>query len=115
MRKALLAGALALASIVAAPLTAQAQSVEVGPRGFRVDPYDNGAPRYREEWRDRRRDSIDEGEAIAIARNAGMERRLRVTGGYGRDWRVIGLDRFGREIRFIIDDRTGRILSRDRD
>lgn len=114
MRKAFLAGALALAAITAAPLVAQAQSVEVGPRGFRVDPYDNG-PRYREEWRDRHGDGIDEREAVSIARNAGMDRRLRVTGGYGRDWRIVGLDRFGREIRFVIDDRTGRILSRDRD
>jgi len=115
MRKALAIGVLALGTALAAPLAAQAQSVEIGPRGFRVDPTDDGRPRYREEYRERRGDSISEREAISIARRAGLESVRRVGGGYGRDWRVVGEDRFGREVRFIIDDRTGRILSRDRE
>lgn len=114
MRKALAFGALALATALAAPLAAQAQTVELGPRGLRVDPYDGG-PRYREEYRERRGDVISEREAVAIARGAGLERVRRVGGGYGRDWRVIGTDRYGRELRFVIDDRDGRILERQRD
>jgi len=115
MRKALAVGVLALGAALAAPLAAQAQTFEVGPRGFRVDPNDDGRPRYREEYRERRGDNIDQREAVSIARSAGLDRTLRVSGGYGRDWRIVGLDRFGREIRYVIDDRTGRILSRDRD
>lgn len=115
MRKALAIGVLAFGAALAAPLAAQAQSFEIGPRGFRVDPNDDGRPRYREEYRDRRGDDIDQREAVSIARTAGLDRTLRVSGGYGRDWRVVGLDRYGREVRFTIDDRTGRILSRDRD
>jgi hypothetical protein len=118
MRKVLAVGVLALGAVLAAPLAAtlaQAQTLEVGPRGFRVDPNDDGRPRYREESRERRGDNIDQREAVSIARSAGLERTLRVSGGYGRDWRIVGLDRFGREIRYVIDDRTGRILSRDRD
>ncbi len=124
MRKAIAIGALAFSGLMALPLAsalpAQAQSIEVGPRGFRVEPDEDGQRyppqnRGREEYRERRRDTIGEGEAIAIARSAGMERRLRVSGGFGREWRIIGLDRSGREVRFVIDDRTGRILSRDRE
>jgi hypothetical protein len=115
MRKALAIGVLVLGAAFAAPLAAQAQSVEIGPRGFRVDPNDDGRPRYREEYRERRGDTVTEREAASIARGAGVDRVQRVSGGYGRDWRVVGEDRFGREIRVIIDDRTGRILARDRD
>lgn len=115
MRKALAIGALALGAVLAAPLAAQAQSVEIGPRGFRVDPNDDGRPRYREEYRERRGDTVTEREASSIAHSAGVDRVRRVSGGYGRDWRVVGEDRYGREIRVIIDDRTGRILARDRD
>jgi hypothetical protein len=115
MRKMLAAGLLALGATLAAPLAAQAQSVEIGPRGFRVDPGDDGRPRYREEYRERRSDNVTEREAVSIARSAGVERVQRIAGGYGDDWRVVGEDRFGRLIRVRIDDRTGRILSRDRD
>jgi hypothetical protein len=115
MRKALAIGLLALGTALAAPLAASAQSVEIGPRGFRVDPNEDGRPRYREEYRERRGDTINEREATSIARGAGVDRVRRVSGGYGRDWRVVGEDRFGREIRVVIDDRTGRILARDRD
>jgi hypothetical protein len=115
MRKALAIGVLVLGAAFAAPLAAQAQSVEIGPRGFRVDPNDEGRPRYREENRERRGDTVTEREAASIARGAGVDRVQRVSGGFGRDWRVVGEDRFGREIRVIIDDRTGRVLSRDRD
>ncbi|MDB5642145.1 MAG: hypothetical protein JWN07_1462 [Hyphomicrobiales bacterium] len=113
MRKALVIGVLALGTTLAAPLAAQAQSFEVGPNGFRVDPNDNGRPRYRDEYRERR--DISEREAVSIARTNGLDRVQRVGGGNGRDWRVVGEDRYGRQIRVTIDDRTGRVLSRDRD
>lgn len=115
MRKFLAVGIVALGSVLAAPLAVHAQSVEVGPRGFRIDPHDDGRPRYREEYRERRGDTVTEREAASIARSAGVDRVRRISGGYGRDWRVIGEDRYGREVRVIIDDRSGRILARDRD
>lgn len=114
MRRAIAVGVVALGATLTAPLAAQAQSVEIGPRGFRVDRNDDG-PRYRQEYRERRDDNVTEREAVSIARTAGVDRVRRVGGGYGDDWRVIGEDRFGRQIRVRIDDRTGRILSRDRD
>lgn len=113
MRKVLALSMLALGAALAAGSPASAQSFEVGPRGFRVDP-DRDGPRYREEGRGYRED-ISEGEAMGIARSAGLAQSVRITGGHGRVWRVTGFDRGGREIRLMIDDRTGRILSRERE
>jgi hypothetical protein len=114
MRRAIVLSMVTLAAGLAAASPASAQSFEVGPRGFRVES-DREAPRYREERRGYRDDSISEGEALGIARSAGLYQSVRITGGHGRVWRVTGIDRGGREIRMMIDDRTGQIVARERE
>ena len=113
MRKVLTIGAIALLGTLTAGAPAMAQSFEVGPRGFRVDP---GYDRDRgDRGRRDRDDSVSEREAIGIARSAGMARVGRISGGYGRVWRVTGIDRRGDELRMVIDDRSGRVISRERE
>ncbi|MBX9911393.1 MAG: PepSY domain-containing protein [Beijerinckiaceae bacterium] len=81
---------------------AQAQGIEFGPGGLRIDP---GPERYAPRPRF---DGISEREAVRIARRQGVEEveRVRET---PRGWRISGLDRNGDEIRVIIS-RDGDVV-----
>jgi hypothetical protein len=79
---------------------AQAQSIEIGPGGVRVNP-DRDFRRSR--WR------VSEREAVRIARRYGLIEVNRVVGS-GREWRVSGISRRGGFIRVVIDARSGDVL-----
>ncbi|MBX9741162.1 MAG: hypothetical protein K2X62_13860 [Beijerinckiaceae bacterium] len=88
-----------------------AQYYDYGQPRYSPEPRYN-EPRYVEPRRYER--GIGEGEAISIARNNGMARVVRVTGG-NNVWRLTGLDRRGYELRMVIDARTGRVVAAERD
>ena len=116
MRKMLMIGALALTAAVTTGGSSIAQTFEVGPGGVYVGPGYRDRDRDYDRRYERRRDyGVSEGRAVGIARSAGMSRLVRITGGNGRVWRVTGVDRRGSEIRLVIDDQSGRVLSRERE
>jgi hypothetical protein len=82
--------------------SAQAQGIEFGPGGLRIDP---GPERYAPRPR---YDGISEREAVRIARRQGVDEveRVRET---PRGWRISGLDRNGDEIRVIVS-RDGDVI-----
>ncbi|HVL70649.1 MAG TPA: PepSY domain-containing protein [Beijerinckiaceae bacterium] len=92
--------------------SAHAQSIELGPGGVRIDPR---PPEYREERRgppirgERRFDEVTRGEAVRIARRNGMVEVDEVVQA-GPRWRLEGTDRRGRDMRVVIDRRTGEVL-----
>lgn len=99
--------AAALGLVLATPLLpgvhapAQAQSVQIGPGGVRIQPerdYRRG-PRWR----------VSEREAVRIARRNGLVNINRVVNA-GREWRVSGADRRGRFARIVIDARSGNVV-----
>jgi hypothetical protein len=80
---------------------AQAQSVEIGPGGVRVNP--NRDFRRGSRWR------VSEREAVRIARRTGLVEVNRVVNS-GREWRVSGISRRGGFMRVVIDARSGDVL-----
>ncbi|WP_181705737.1 PepSY domain-containing protein [Chthonobacter rhizosphaerae] len=105
MRRSILAAA-ATALLMAAP--AGAQTVEFGRDGVRVLP-----PGYSERYdrRDRyeRRREISSRQAARIAREAGM-REIDEIRGRRNSYRVIGVDRRGRDLAVDVDRWSGEIL-----
>lgn len=100
-----LAAALISAGLFAAGGAAQAQGIEFGPGGIRVDPGFRGPPpppRYD--------DGISEREAMRIARRQGVVdvEGVRPTSRGG--FVVSGLDRDGEDIRVVIS-RFGEVIS----
>lgn len=80
--------------------TAQAQSIEIGPGGVRVNP-------DREFRRGPQR--ISEREAIRIARRHGIDDVNRVVRA-DREWRVSGRNRRRGFVRVVIDARSGDVV-----
>jgi hypothetical protein len=110
MIRSTLVAALGLALLGA---SAQAQVLEFGPGGVRIDPR---PPEFREDRRgpplrdDRRRfDEVTRGEAVRIARRSGIVEVDEVIPA-GPRWRIEGTDRRGRDMRVVIDRRTGEVL-----
>jgi hypothetical protein len=104
MKRVLVVLMLAGIGLNLAPVAARAQSIEVGARGLRVDPY--GAPN--------RRDRVNEWEARRIARAHGLARVWNVF--RTRDvWVVSGEDWRRRPMRVMIDEDDGRVIDIDRD
>ncbi|WP_075217821.1 PepSY domain-containing protein [Mongoliimonas terrestris] len=107
MVKGILAAA-AAAFLLAAPMGASAQSIQIGPDGVRVLPPEQ-SERY--ERRERRREvrEISTREAARIARGAGIrdvdqiERRRNA-------YRVFGVDRRGRDLTVDVDRFNGEII-----
>lgn len=97
---------LACLGLLAIPLApgvnsaAQAQSIEIGPGGVRVNP-------DREFRRGPQR--ISEREAIRIARRHGIDDVNRVVRA-DREWRVSGRSRRGGFVRVVIDARSGDVV-----
>jgi hypothetical protein len=102
--------------VLAAPVipsistAAQAQSIEVGPGGVRVNPdseFRRGPPgpdyRYGPRWR------ISERDAVRIARRHGMIDINRVVDA-GREWRVVGMNRRGSFMRVVVNARSGDVI-----
>jgi hypothetical protein len=89
-------------AILMAAGAAQAQGIEFGPGGLRIDP---GPERYVPRPR---YDGISQREAVRIARRQGVEEveRVRET---PRGWRISGFDRNGDEIRVIVS-RDGDVI-----
>jgi hypothetical protein len=89
----------------------QAQSIEVGPGGLRVSPYDRGYDRGYD-W-DRGRGAISRWDAIRAARNVGLidvdEASRR-----GPHWVIEGSDRRGRDMRVTVHGWNGRVIDIDR-
>lgn len=98
---------LALLGLLTAPVLpghnseAQAQSIQIGPGGVRVNPQ----PEFRREprWR------VSEREAVRIAHRHGIDDVNRVVRA-DREWRVSGRSRRGGFIRVVIDARSGDVV-----
>lgn len=118
-----LAVAATLGAMNLAP-SVHAQSVEIGPGGLRIDPYDRGYdrgyyPGY--EWDrddrgrgwDRDRRGTSRWEAIRAARLVGL---IDVDGisRRGPHWVIEGSDRRGRDMRVTVHWRHGRVIDIDR-
>ncbi|AMJ60944.1 hypothetical protein [Bosea sp. PAMC 26642] len=111
IRRVLIAVATAIAF---SPLTlANAQTIELGPNGLRVNPPepiiefpDRPPPRFEEE-------GISEFDAVRIARREGLERVERVRQGR-RGWVVVGIDVNGDDMRVIIR-RDGEVIDVQRE
>jgi hypothetical protein len=110
MKRVLIALLLAGVGLSLAPATSHAQSIEIGPRGLRVDPY--GAPYDRRDWRYRHY-GVSEWEARRIARAYGL---ARVWNSFRtRDvWVVSGEDWRRHHMRVVIDEDNGRVVDIDR-
>lgn len=91
-------------AVAASPFPALAQSIEFGPGGVRVNPYD--PPGFQEE---RRVNWISPREARSIAREEGLVEIDAVTR-TGNRYRVEGVDYRGRDVRVIIDARSGDVI-----
>ncbi|MDB5509381.1 MAG: hypothetical protein JWL93_1850 [Hyphomicrobiales bacterium] len=117
MRKLISVISLAVAGAVLASAPALAQRYEsdtvyrerYAPQ-YRVEPR-----RYEERRGPPMARGIDRREAVAIAQSAGMDRVVRISGASGDVWRLTGLNGRGREVRMVIDGRTGRIIARERE
>lgn len=105
-----------LGLVLAAPMAlglntaAQAQSVEIGPGGIRVNPdrdFRRGPPDR--EFRRGPRWGVSEREAVRIARRHGLAEVNRVVDA-GREWRVAGVSYRGDFMRVVIDARTGDVI-----
>ena len=105
-----------LGLLLAAPVipgvnvTAQAQSIQIGPGGVRVDPnpdYRRGPPDR--DFRRGPRAGVSEREAVRIARRNGLADVNRVVDA-GRQWRVSGIDRRGRSMSVVVDARSGDVV-----
>lgn len=105
-----------LGLLLAAPVlpsvstAAQAQSIEIGPGGVRVNPnpdFRRGPPDRDYRYGPRRR--ISEREAVRIARRYGMADVDRVVDA-GGEWRVAGVSRRGSSMRVIINARSGEVI-----
>jgi hypothetical protein len=105
-----------LGLLLAAPLApgvttaAQAQSIEIGPGGVRVNPdreFRRGPPGP--DYRRGPRRGISEREAVRIARRHGMADINRVVN-TGREWRVSGVSRRGGFMRVVINARSGNVI-----
>jgi hypothetical protein len=84
---------------------ALAQSIEIGPGGVRVNPFNDprvrpGRPFVR---------PVSPREARAIARREGLV-EVDFVSRNGDRYRVEGFDRRGRELRVVIDARTGDVI-----
>lgn len=91
-------------SAFAFTVSANAQSIELGPNGIRVNPDGN-----RQIERDRRsdRDEISGRRATRIARDEGMDEvESRRRGVYV----IRGIDRRDNDMRVVIDRRSGEVL-----
>lgn len=105
MYKFLAIAAVIMSALVSA-VSAQAQSIEIGPNGIQVNP--DGERRIDP---DRRydRDEISERRAARIARNEGMDEVESVS--RRRNVFVVrGIDRRDNDMRVVIDRRTGEVL-----
>jgi len=87
-------------------VSANAQSIELGPNGIRVNPDGN-----RQIERDRRsdRDEISERRATRIARDEGMDEVESVSRRRGV-YVIRGIDRRDNDMRVVIDRRSGEVL-----
>ncbi|MGH6926502.1 MAG: PepSY domain-containing protein [Propylenella sp.] len=98
--------AVAFAATVGAAGFANAQSIEFGPGGVRINP-----PGFEEPYR--YRDRISEREAIRIARRNGV-REVEFVDRRRDVFEVEGFDRRDRRIVVVIDRRSGDVLDIDR-
>jgi hypothetical protein len=105
MNTKLIAGA--FAALLAAGAPAYAQGIEFGPGGVRIDRGDDYG-RYRD-----RNELIGRRDAVRIARDEGM-RDIDDVSRRGWRWIVDGSDRRGRDLRVIVDARSGNVLDVDR-
>jgi hypothetical protein len=111
MKRVLVALLLAGIGLSLASAASNAQSIEIGPRGWRVDPhggpYDQRHSRYR-------RYGVNEWEARRIARANGL---ARVWSAFpARNvWVVSGEDWRRRPMRVMINEDNGRVVGIDRD
>jgi len=98
-----------LGLLLAAPVipgigtAAQAQSIQIGPGGVRINPDSDHRRGPGPRWR------VSEREAIGIARRRGVVEVNRVVRG-DREWRVSGRDRRGNRIRVVINARSGDVI-----
>jgi len=86
------------------PLPALAQSIEFGPGGVRVNPYDAPGVRGGREF-----DVISPREARAIARDEGLV-EIDAVIRTGNRYSVEGVDYRGRDMRVLIDARSGDVI-----
>lgn len=105
MRKIVLAVA-AVVGLAAAVPGASAQTLEFGPGGVRIRP-DAPPPPYYE--RRRYDDFISRRDAVRIARSEGLVDVEEVFRD-GARYRVEGVDRRGRDMRVVIDARSGDVI-----
>ena len=91
-------------SVAVSPLPAIAQSIELGPGGVRINPYD--APGIRG---GRQFDMISPREARSIARDEGLV-EIDAVIRTGNRYHVEGVDRRGRDVQVIIDARSGDVI-----
>ncbi|BDA86347.1 hypothetical protein Sa4125_38890 [Aureimonas sp. SA4125] len=106
--KMFVAGLLALGTVVAA-VPASAQNIVIGPDGVRIMEPRGERGRDSDRRRPDRRE-ISEREAVRIARGEGV-REVDSVRRTSRAYRILGVDRRGRDIRVDVDRRDGDVLS----
>jgi hypothetical protein len=107
MRKITLLAAVAGLGLAFAAPAVQAQSIELGPGGVRVNP--EGPREYRGGPRGYVTEEISRREATRIARGQGLVDVDQVVRN-GDRFRVEGADRRGRDLRVVIDARSGDVI-----
>jgi hypothetical protein len=79
---------------------AQAQSIEIGPGGVRINPESRRTPQR-----------VSEREAVRIARRNGVDDVTRVVrADRDREWQVSAISRRGDSVRVVIDARSGKVV-----